>query len=128
MKKLAVLLLALSLGGCASWQNAWNTITAAQVTPAVVFVAGNTFDALEATATNYLRLPKCSSASGPICRDANATKQIIPAVRAGRVARNNLEQFFHDHPGQLGPAGLYAALQTAINTLQTVFSQYGVTG
>jgi hypothetical protein len=126
MRKLAVLLLVLSLGGCASWQNAWNTLTSASVSPQVVFVAGNTFDALEATATNYLRLKKCSATSGPICRDPGATAKLIPAVRAGRVARNNLEQFLVDHPGQLGPTGLYDTLQASISTLQSVIAQYNI--
>ena len=119
---------ALSLAGCAEVQNAWQAVTSASVSPTTVVVAANTFDALEATATNYLRLPKCTGSNGPVCRDPGATKQIIPAVRAGRVARANLEQFFKDHPGQLGPQGLYDALTAAIATLQSVFAQYNVTG
>jgi len=93
-----------------------------------VLVAGNTFDGLESIATNYLKLPKCTGSNGPICRNAKATAAIIPAVRSGRVARNNLEQFFSDHPGQLGPQGLYDALQSAISTLQSTFAQYNVQG
>lgn len=126
MKKLLLpIVLALSLGACANFQNTWNTLTSAQVTYQTVAVAANTFDALEATATAYLRLPKCGGVS-KVCRDPAATKKIIPAVRAGRVARNNLEQFFVDHPGQLGPQGLYDALQTSISTLQSVISQYNI--
>lgn len=127
MKKfIAIGLLVLSLGACTQLTNAWDALTSAQVTPTTVLVAANTFDALEATATHYLRLPRCSSISGPICRDPAATKLIIPAIRSGRVARNNLEQFFYDHPGQLGPQGLYDALQAAIATLQGVFAQYRI--
>lgn len=130
MKKILPLFVvaALALGGCANLTNAWNTLTSSQVTASQVAVAGNTFDGLEAIATGYLRLTKCNGANGPICRDPTATKQIISAIRGGRVARNNLEQFFKDHPGQLGPQGLYDALQTAISTLQGIFSQYHVTG
>lgn len=120
--------MALAISGCTQLQNVWDTVTSASVTPTTVIIAANTFDALEATATNYLRLPKCTGSNGPVCRDPAATKQIIPAVRAGRVARNNLEQFFKDHPGQLGPSGLYQALTAAINTLQSVFAQYNVAG
>lgn len=120
--------LTLCLAGCAQFQNAWDTLTSAKVTAAMVSVAGNTFDALEATATNYLRLPKCTGSNGPACRDPKATAAIIPAIRSGRVARNNLEQFFADHPGELGPQGLYDALQSSISTLQGAFAQYHVTG
>lgn len=128
MKKILIpLVLALSLGACANLQNAWNVATSAQVTYQTVAIAANTFDALEATATAYLRLPKCGG-TVVVCRDPTATKKIIPAVRAGRVARNNLEQFFVDHPGQLGPQGLYDALQASINTLQGVISQYNIQG
>ena len=116
--------LALSLGACANLQNAYSTLTSAQVTATQVSVAGNTFDGLEATATAYLRLKRCNGSNGPICRDPKVTPQIIGAVRAGRVARNNLEQFFTDHPGQLGPSGDYAALTTAISTLQAALAQY----
>ena len=123
-----ILVAVLLLGGCTQLQNAWQTVTSASVTPTTVIVAANTFDALEATATNYLRLPKCTGSNGPVCRDRAATAQIIPAVRAGRVARANLEQFFKDHPGQLGPQGLYDALTASITTLQSVFAQYNVTG
>lgn len=122
--RIAALSLLFVLGGCANFQNAWNVLTSAQVTPQTVVVAANTFDALEATATAYLKLRRCSATSGPVCRDPGVTKKIIPAVRSGRVARNNLEQFFRDHPGQLGPQGLYDALQAAINTLQGIISQY----
>ena len=129
MKKIVLALaLALGLSSCASLQNTWNTLTSTQVTMTTVAVAGNTFDALEATATSYLRLPRCSATSGPICRNPGITKQLISAVRSGRVARNNLEQFFTDHPGQLGPQGLYDALQAAISTLQTIINQNNIKG
>lgn len=117
---------AMTLGACAELQNAYNVVTGAQVSPAVVSVAVNTFDALEATATNYLRLARCNGANGPICRDPSATKAIVPAIRAGRVARNNLEQFMKDNPGALGPSGLYNALQTASATLQGIYAQYNI--
>ena len=129
MRKLFLgLTLALALTGCANLQNAWNTLTTAQVTTTQVSVAGNTFDALEATATRYLQLSRCSGTNGPICRDPAVTKKVISAVRAGRVARNNLEQFFTDHPGQLGPQGLYDALQASITTLQSVITTYNIKG
>lgn len=133
MRKLfvvAAIAVGLTLGGCASQfgqkvEGVVSAITGATVSPQAVIVASNVFDGLERTATNYLRLKKCNG-STPICRDPGATKALIPAIRSGRVARNNLQQFMKDHPGQLGPSGLYDALQTSINTLQSVFAQYNV--
>lgn len=127
MKKLLIAAaMTLALSGCAELQNAWNAATGATVSPSIVIVAVNSFDALEATATNYLRLPKCNSTNGPICRSSAATAQIIPAVRAGRIARNNLEAFLNSHPGALAPQGLYDALSSAVNTLQAVIAQYNI--
>ena len=124
--KFALLALVLNLAACANLKNAWDVATASAVSPTAVYVAANTFDALEATATNYLRLPKCGVGSPTVCRNQNAVMAIIPAIRSGRVARNNLEQFLKDHPGQLGPQGLYDALTASINTIQTVYSQYNI--
>ena len=130
MKKILALVLALGLAGCAAdvakFKAAYDVVTSSSVSPTMVYVAANTFDALEATATNYLKLPKCGG-SANICRNQAAVVKIIPAVRAGRVARNNLEQFLKDHPGQLGPQGLYDSLTASITTLQTIYSTYNVT-
>lgn len=124
---LLVALIAVSLGGCARLQASWNALTTSQVDATTVIVAANTFNALEATATNYLSLPRCTSTGKPVvCRSPAATAKIIPAVRAGRVARNNLEQFLADHPGQIGAKGLYDALVSANTTLQGIFAQYYV--
>lgn len=124
MRKIVLVLgLALALSGCARFQAAWDIATSASVSPTMVYVASNTFDALEATATNYLRLPKCGTVP---CKDPSAVAVIIPAIRSGRVARNNLRGFLKAHPGQLGPQGDYDALNAAIGTLQTIFAQYNV--
>ena len=127
MRKILIsLTIVLSLAGCASIQNVYDTLNGTTVSPTAVYVAANAFDAVEATATNYLRLHKCTATSGPVCRSPTATAQIIPAVRAGRVARTNLENFMQQNPGALGPVGLYNALTTATNTLQAIVSQYRV--
>src|SRR5689334_80976 len=129
MSKLAAALvaacLAATLGSCTTLKNAYSVATGATVSPTAVYVAANSFDALEATATNYLKLPKCGG-SATVCRSPTVTAKILPAVRSGRVARNNLETFLAQHPGQLGPSGDYAALTTAISTLQSIYAQYGV--
>lgn len=130
MKKIVLLAgalaLALSAAGCAPLSTVWDAATGATVPTTGVIVAVNTFDALEATATNYLSLPKCVNGGPVLCRDPGATAKIIPAVRAGRAARTNLESFLQANPGQLGPSGLYNALQASVTTLQGILTQYGV--
>lgn len=115
-----------SLAGCARLTTDYNILTGATVSTTAVIVAANAFDAVEATATNYLRLKKCSATTGPVCRNVAATAAIIPAIRSGRTARNNLEAFMQANPGVLGPTGLYNALQTATSTLEQVFAQYQI--
>lgn len=124
----AALMLAIPAGGCANLKNAWETLTTSQVSPTAVIVAANTFNALEATATNYLRLKRCDGTNGPVCRDPAVTAKLIPAIRSGRVARTNLEQFLRDHPGQLGPSGLYDSLLAATATIQGIYAQYQIAG
>lgn len=133
MKALLAIPFALFLGGCATFGtlerdalNVWNVVTSTSISPQAVLVAANSYDALEASATNYLRLKTCSLNSGPVCKDPRAVKAIIPAVRAGRVARNNLEQFLKDHPGQLGPSGLYDALGSSVRSIQAIYAHYQI--
>ena len=127
MRKIVLALtLALSLGGCANLQNAYGTLTGATVSPTAVYVARNSFDAVEVTATNYIVYCKVHPAQYGCSRQAIA--DLIPAVRSGRVARGNLTQFQKSHPGQLGPVGLYDALIAATNTLQAIATQYNITG
>lgn len=129
MKKLFLMaVLGLSLAGCASLQNDYAIITGATVSPAAVIVAGNAFDAIEATATNYLTFCKANRTIAGCGSYIAARKAILPAVRSGRVARNNLENFLTANPGQLGPSGLYNALVTSINTLQAVAQTYNIAG
>lgn len=125
MKKLLpILLLALSLGGCAQLTNAWNVVTGSSVNPEAVYIAENAFDTVEATATNYLIYCK-THRSQSVCAQS-AINQVIPAVRAGRVARTNLDQFMKDNPGALGPSGLYNALTAATATLKAILAQYSI--
>lgn len=127
MRKLLVALaLTLSLAGCANFQNAWGVVTGATVSPAAVYVARNSFDAVEVSATNYITY--CKVHPKTVGCSKTAIAKLIPAVRSGRVARNNLTQFQKDHPGQLGPTGLYDALVSATNTVQAIQTQYNTTG
>lgn len=134
MKKLLVPLilitsLAFSVGGCAQFRTALDVVTAvgdAQVNPTAVIVAANTFNGVEASMTNYLRLPRCTLTNRPVCRDPVATAQIIPAVRSGRIARDKLVDFMENNPGKLGSSGLFNALTSATSTLQEIKLQYSV--
>lgn len=115
------------IGGCAQYQavrDGWSALTGATVSPKAVIVAANAFDALEATATNYLTLKRCDGRNGPLCRDPKATAIIVPAVRSGRAARDELIQFVKDHPGQLGPTGPFDVLKSATATLKQTLDIY----
>jgi len=126
MKKLLFVVLIIGLAGCTNLQNAYNTLSGVSVSPVAVYVARNSFDALEATATNYILYCKPHPTT-PGC-SKTAIAKLIPAIRSGRVARNNLIQFQRDNPGALGPAGLYNALITATNTIQAIATQYNIAG
>lgn len=127
-------MLVMPIAGCAKGgfveraHNVFTAATTASVDPQALIVAANTFDGLQATAKNYLRLPRCSTVSGPACRSPAATPFIIKTVRAGRDARNKAIAFVKAHPGQLGPQGVYDALQGAVSELQTLFATYNIGG
>lgn len=134
MRKIfALLLLAPLLGACATpfgqeVKNIYGAVTGATVSPEAVLVAGNSFDAVEKTATNYIVFCTANRAN-PACSNFVAIRnQLVPAVRSGRAARNNLEAFMKANPGALGPVGLYNALQASVQTLQDVMTQYHITG
>lgn len=116
MKKLLLIgALALSLGGCASLQTAWGVITGATVSPTQIIVAANAFDAGEASATQYLLFCKANPAE-TYC--ALKTRQsVVSAVRAGRVARNQLEPYIVS--GTAGPSAIYNTLVATVTSLQT---------
>lgn len=102
--------------------------SAATVDPKVVIVAAQTFDAMEVTAKNYLKLRRCNGSNGPVCRSPAATRPLIAAVHSGRTARKNALAFLKAHPGQLGPSGLYDALNASIGTMQEIFRNYNIGG
>lgn len=115
MKKLLVLVAILALTSCANLQTVWTTITSASVSPTQIIVAGNAFDAAEASATQYLMACKSKAIPASVCV-LNTRKQVVASVRAGRSARNQLEPYVIS--GTAGPAALYNAMVTSINTLQ----------
>ena len=117
MKKLLLIIpLALSLGACASLQTAWSVVTGTTVSPTQIIVAANAFDAGEASATQYLLFCRATVPAPSYC--ALSTRQtVIKSVRAGRVARNQLEPYIVS--GTAGPAAIYNTLIATVQSLQT---------
>ena len=125
MNKLVfVVVFALALSGCAAI-NSVKTLTGASVTPSEVYVAGNTFVALEATATQYLNLSYCPSAS-KVCKTQEGVNAIVPAIRAARAAVSAMENYASANPGSVVPVSLYTTATTSISALQTALTQYNI--
>ncbi len=128
---LLVLALIIPLTGCAAladFKNAFDTVTSATVTPQAIVIASNSFNAVEASATNYLNLTRCDKTTSKVCRDKAVTAILIPAVLNARKARNDLIAFQRTHPGQLGTQGLYDALRQSVMTLTGIMSTYHIGG
>jgi len=126
MRKLFVLLFVLSLGGCASnFQNAWNTLTGAKLSPTAVYVAINTVDSAEIIATAYLRACHKSPSAYAACAKP-VESQVVSAVRSVRSARNDLRAFMVAHPDALGASGLFDALTQAQKTLSSIENNYNL--
>jgi hypothetical protein len=111
MRKLILAVaLTLTLGGCAEIQKlrgAFQAVTGNIVSPQQVAAAISAFDAGEALATNYVKLPRCGT--GPVvCRDPATTAAVAKWVKAGRVDRNQLKAALRANPGQnLSVADIY---------------------
>jgi uncharacterized protein YceK len=115
MKKIVLAIpLLIALGGCASLTKVWDTITGVSVSPTQIIVAANTFDGIEASATQYLIYCK-SNVGTPQCA-LSIRQKVVANIRAGRTARNQLEPYVTS--GTAGPAAVYNVLVAAITTLQ----------
>lgn len=131
MKKVFLILaLTVTLAGCQGTRfgdfiATVESVATGTVSPSAIYVARNAFDTIEVSATNYLSLKRCPT-NAPFCRDPVATAKLVPAIRSGRVARNNASQFLKDHPNQLGSQGLYDALTTSTDTIKQILAQYNV--
>ncbi len=106
------------------FQDLAGSVTSAKVPVNEVVLARNAFNAIEITATAFLRVRTCDGTNGPVCRPPAATEPIGEWVLKGRDARNQLTQFMKDHPGELGPRGLYDALKLATSNLQSLIAKY----
>lgn len=115
----ALVLGSLALGGCASelqkLHTVYSIVTETTVSPSTIIVAANSFDALEATATQYLSYCKANLSTSACSADNRRT--VIKAVRAGRAARNQLETYVTNNTA--APSAIYNTLVAAINTLNT---------
>jgi hypothetical protein len=117
MKRLLLVAgLALALSGCANLKTAWSVVTSASVSPTQIVVAGNSFDAAEASAAQYLGACKSAALPASACT-LPIRRKIVAAVRAGRAARNALEPYVTS--GTVGPATIYNTMITSIQTLQS---------
>jgi len=115
MKKLGlVIVLALSLGGCAQLQTLTQVVTAT-VSPTQAIVAANAFDAAESGATAYLVYCRTNLATA-IC-SADNRRAVIKYTRAGRAARNQIETTINS--GSSVPSALYNTLIAAVTNLRS---------
>ena len=126
MKRLLIIgLLAFSLGACAQLrglQTAYSIVTESTVPAQTVIVAANSFDAIQATATQYLIYCK-NNITVPACSAGNR-RTVIKYVRVGRAARNQLETSIAT--GAPGPGAIYNTLIAAINQLNATPVANGV--
>lgn len=119
MKRTLILLLALSLAGCAGdlakIQGIYTFATTATVPAGDVVVAANAFDALNATATNYGNYCIDQHFPRPLCSAANR-RAVIKWVNSGLNAKHALEGSINS--GQSALATTYNALIAAVNGLK----------
>jgi hypothetical protein len=91
MKNLAVLAVVAGLGGCAAVQDVEFAVTA-KIPQNQIATAVQGFDALEVSATQYIKLPTCAAgvsiATG--CKAPGSASKVVSDVRAGIAARNAL--------------------------------------
>lgn len=117
-KLLPVLLGTVLLGGCAQLDNnltnAYDLLTQTSIPPTALIVAANSFDAIEATATNYLVYCKTNTAF-QACAKSNR-QAVIKAVRAGRILRTQVESYIST--GTNAPPALYQEALGIVTTLQ----------
>jgi hypothetical protein len=124
VKKLFLVIpLTMLLGACATpfgqkVELAWQMVTSASVSPTQIIIAGNAFDAAEASATQYLTYCKVNAALKGC--DLKTRQTVVAAVRAGRTARNQLEPYVTS--GTAGPSAIYNTLIATITSLQSNLS------
>ena len=125
---LVVVVLAVSLGGCATQfgqklETIYSTLTS-PISPKSIVVSANSFDAVEATAAQYLLYCHGFKPNYP-SECALATRQkVVAGVRSARSFRNQMEPYITS--GTTAPAEVYDALSAAIASLQSSIPATGV--
>jgi hypothetical protein len=120
MKKLLIGLgLLASLGGCTTLSNVESFVSGSGVSANDVYIAANSFDAVQSSAKIYIQLPLCATGGPVVCRTQANTVAVDKAIRAGRNYRNTLEAFVTANPGKLVPISNYSALLATISQIQT---------
>ena len=113
---------ALPLGGCA----AIKTVAGLTVSQKYVGVAVQGFDAVEVSATQYLKLPTCTvgqSTLSTACKKAAVVPALIKDVRAGRASRDSLWASSKANPEGVGAIDLYNAVIAATATINSDLSK-----
>ena len=110
---MAAVLIALSLGGCATI-TALQQVAGTAVTPTQALLAANAFDAIESGATAFLVYCKTTPADST-CSAANR-REVIKDTRAGRAARNQIETYIESSSSI--PAAIYNTLVAAVTNLR----------
>ena len=121
MRKLLLIAPVVMLAGCTSINFDPNVAS-----PSQIVVAVNAFDAAEVTATNYLKLPVCASGGPTVCRNPAATGGLVSAVRAAYQARQSLVAACAASTTAPACVSAYTTVSTAVNGLQSLFSQYSI--
>lgn len=128
--------LALVLAGCVGKNvtSLISTVSGATVPGYTVVAAAQAFDGSELIAAAYLRLPRCTAMSGPVCRVPSATPVIKGAFLSGRIARNALKaqvrqacaaEFAASQPCNAGiPVASYDTLVAATKTIDDATAAY----
>ena len=118
----------LPLAGCTTLNqigSAYSMLTDASVPQATAAAAVQSFDIIKESATAYVAY--CTPNPAPAgCNDALIQKKVDPAITAGTQARDGLWGYVKAHPGQLGSKGLYDALTTATQTLNSMAATFAV--
>lgn len=128
---LAIGVLAVALSGCSQTANlagAISSIATATVSPQAASASEYAFDGAETIATGYLRLPLCgSSGASAACRNTPASKALLKPLKAGQIARDQLDGLLHANNGGAIPVAALDTLNAATSALQSIEATYSLT-
>jgi len=118
----ALIALALPLASCSTIK----TITGITVNQKSVAVAVQAFDAVQISATNYLKLPTCTAGQSTIkdaCKDAKVVPVLVKDVKAGRAARDSLWTASKGTADGIGIRAAYDAVIAATTAIKSDLSK-----